>query len=131
MPYGFLADLVVAVHFAYVAFVVGGELLILIGLACHWRWVRNAWFRLTHLLFIGVVAAEAALRLACPLTVWEERLRGRAGQAVQGESFVGRLLHNALFLNVPPGWIPVLHIAFGALVLLTFFLAPPRWRTAR
>lgn len=131
MPYGFLADLVVAVHFAYVAFVVGGELLIVLGLLFRWRWVRNAWFRLTHLLFIGVVAAEAALRIDCPLTVWEERLGGLAGQAVRGESFVGRLLHDALFLNVPSGWIPVLHIAFGALVFLTFLLAPPRWRTAR
>jgi hypothetical protein len=131
MPYGFLADVVVGFHFAYVAFVVGGELMILLGLACHWQWVRNLWFRLTHLLFIGVVAAEAVLGMACPLTVWEDGLRELAGQTVQGESFLGRLLHNMLFIPIPPAWIPVLHIGFGVLVLLTFVLAPPRWRPAR
>jgi hypothetical protein len=131
MPYGFLADGVVALHFAYVAFVVGGELVILLGLACRWQWVRNLWFRLTHLLFIGVVAAEAAFGVACPLTVWEVRLRELAGQPVEEGSFLGRLFHNLLFVPVEPSWLPVLHIGFGVLVLLTFLLAPPRRLAAR
>jgi hypothetical protein len=128
MPYGFLADGIVALHFAYVAFVVGGELVILLGLACGWRWVRNLWFRLTHLLFIGVVAAEAAYGYTCPLTVWEFRLRALAGQPVEQGSFLGRLFHNLLFIPMDPAWLPFLHIGFGVLVLLTFLLAPPRWQ---
>ena len=126
MPYGFLADVVVATHFAYVAFVVGGELVILLGLACRWEWVRNLWFRLTHLLFIGVVAAEATFGVACPLTNWEYRLRELAGQPAEEGSFLGRLFHNLLFIPMDPAWLPFLHIGFGVLVLLTFLLAPPR-----
>ena len=43
--YRFLADAVLAVHFAYVAFVVLGMAAILLGIALGWRWVRNFWFR--------------------------------------------------------------------------------------
>jgi hypothetical protein len=131
MPYGFLADGIVALHFTYVAFIVGGELVILLGLACGWRWVRNLRFRLTHLLFIGVVAAEAMYGYTCPLTVWEFRLRELAGQPVEQGSFLGRLFHNLLFLPMDPAWLPFLHIGFGVLVLLTFLLVPPRWQTVR
>ena len=48
MGYRLLADLIVAIHAAYVAFVVVGLLLILLGVACGWQWVRNWWFRIAH-----------------------------------------------------------------------------------
>ena len=50
--YGFLADLTVVVHVAYVAYVVVGQALIMVGWGVGWRWVRNFWFRTTHLLAI-------------------------------------------------------------------------------
>jgi hypothetical protein len=124
--YGFLADVIVAVHVAYVAFVVLGQFAIWAGLLCGWRWVRNAWFRWTHLAMITVVGLEAALGITCPLTHWEDSLRRLAGQEVQGESFLGRLLHNLIFVNLPSAVINGLHISFALLVLGTFVLAPPR-----
>src|SRR5205085_3912934 len=66
MPYGLLADLLVALHVAYVSYVAVGQLLIWLGLALRWRWVRNPYFRWTHLLMIAVVAAEAVLDWPCP-----------------------------------------------------------------
>ena len=56
--YGFLADLVVAVHVGYVSYVVVGQLLIVIGWMAGWNWVRNFWFRMTHLLAMAVVVFE-------------------------------------------------------------------------
>jgi hypothetical protein len=53
--YGFLADLIVTVHVGYVAYVLVGQVLILVGWWREWEWVRNVWFRSTHLLAIGVV----------------------------------------------------------------------------
>ncbi|MGH8640305.1 MAG: DUF2784 family protein, partial [Burkholderiales bacterium] len=44
-----LADLILIVHFLFVAFVVGGLALIWIGAAAGWEWVRNFWFRVAHL----------------------------------------------------------------------------------
>jgi hypothetical protein len=130
MPYGLLTDLLVAVHVGYFCYIVIGQLLIWLGLALRWQWVRNPWFRWTHLLAITIVATEAAFAWDCPLTVWEGQLRAAAGQEVSGESFVGRLLHALIFLRLPSWAYPIIHIGFAVLVLGTFVLAPPRRRRA-
>jgi hypothetical protein len=128
MWYGFLADLVVAIHVGYVGYVVVGQLIIWLGLACKWSWVRNPWFRWTHLLAILLVAGEAAFNIMCPLTAWEANLRRLAGQTATEGTFVGRLLDNVLFLDLPLWVFPILHISFAVLVLGTFVLAPPRMK---
>lgn len=124
--YGLLADLVVALHVGYVGYVALGQLLVLIGWACGWKWVRNLWFRLTHLLAIAVVVYEELRDIRCPLSVWEERLRIAAGQPSTGETFMGRLLHSILFYDAPPWAFTVGYLGFGSLVLLTFLCCRPR-----
>ncbi len=126
MVYTLLADVVVGIHVLYVSYVVLGQLLIWLGLALRWQWVRNPWFRWTHLIMMIIVGIEAILSIECPLTSWESRFRELAGQRVSGESFVGRLLHNLIFVNWPPWVIDSLHVAFALVVLGTFVLAPPR-----
>ena len=54
-----LADLILIVHFLFVAFVVGGLALTWIGASFGWQWVRNFWFRVSHLAAIVFVAGEA------------------------------------------------------------------------
>jgi hypothetical protein len=129
MGYGLLADLVVAIHVTYVSYVVFGQLLIWLGLALRWKWVRNAWFRWTHLIMMGIVGVEALLDIECPLTRWERSFRELAGQQASTESFVGRLLHDLIFVNWSPWLINSLHIGFALIVLGTFVLAPPRRRS--
>lgn len=126
--YGFLADLMVAIHVSYVAYVVLGQLLIWVGLLAGWRWVRNLWFRLTHLLAITIVVYEEVMDIRCPLTVWEEELRVRAGQPVTGETFLGRLLHSLIFYDFEPWVFTLIYLTCGTVVLLTFILYPPRRR---
>jgi hypothetical protein len=132
MPYEALADTILVIHTAYVAFVVLGELAILIGAVLRWSWVRNLWFRLIHLIAIAIVAVEAVFNVNCPLTEWEWILREKAGQEFSGDSFVARLM-NQIMCNY--SWDPwvynALHIGFGVLVLATFFLVMPRWRKPR
>ena len=53
--YRIAADLVLAVHTSFVIFVILGLVLILVGGVRSWRWVKNPWFRMGHLLAIGVV----------------------------------------------------------------------------
>jgi hypothetical protein len=124
--YGYLADVVVIGHAAYVSYVVFGQLAILIGLLRGWRWVRNPWFRWTHLVMICIVALEALWDIACPLTTWEDSLRAAAGQTVQEGTFMGRLVHGLIFYTAPPWAFTTLYVGFALLVLLTFVLAPPR-----
>ena len=125
--YRFLADLVVVVHGAFIGFVLVGMLLILLGIALRWRWVRNFWFRTLHFLAIGVVVAQALLGVLCPLTTLEKHLRGQAGQATYPGSFVAHWVHELIFYEAPPRVFTISYCLFGAAVLATLLLAPPRW----
>ncbi len=121
-----LANVVVAVHVGYVGFVLFGQLAILLGVWCGWRWVRNLWFRLAHLAAILIVAGEALLQVPCPLTVWEHSLREAAGQTLSGDDFIGSALHDLIFLDFPAWAFTVAYVAFALVVAATFVLAPPR-----
>jgi hypothetical protein len=125
MFYGFLADVVVAIHIAYVSFVILGELAILLGLVFKWEWIRNPWFRWTHLIAIVIVAVEAILGITCPLTDLENDLRRWAHQPITGDSFIGRFLNSLLFFDAPEWVLMSCYIGFALLVAATFWLAPP------
>jgi hypothetical protein len=122
-----LADAVVVLHFAYVSFAVGGEILILAGGLLGWRWVRNLPFRLIHLVAVVLVAAEALLGVVCPLTEWEFRLRELAGQQVERQlSFVAQLVRSIIFSDFPSWVFTVAYVGFAVLVAGSFLLIPPR-----
>jgi hypothetical protein len=127
-----LADAILVIHFAFVAFVVIGLLLVWIGKLCGWRFVRNIWFRVAHLCSIGVVAAESLAGFICPLTTWENRLRYMAGGEEQYQgSFIQHWLHQVMFFELNEKVFTVIFIIFFAAVALSFWLVPPRRRTQR
>jgi hypothetical protein len=119
------ADALLLVHFAYVAFVVGGFVVIWIGFACRWSWVRNRIFRLLHLLAMGIVLAEALCGVPCPLTVWENDLRGGAYE----ESFMQHWVSRLMFHDWSKTTFTILYAAVFILIVLTFIVVPPRWRS--
>jgi hypothetical protein len=124
--YGLLADVIVALHLAYVSFVIFGQLVIMLGAALKWQWVRNVPFRVIHLLMICVVAFEALIDFECPLTTWEGYLRKSAGQDVEAGTFVGRCMDALMFPDWPEEVYTPIYIGFALLVILTFVVAPPR-----
>jgi len=86
------ADALLIVHFLFVLFIILGLLLILLGGALSWSWVRNPWFRLAHLAGIVIVVLQSWGGVICPLTTWEMELRARAGEAVYAGSFISHWL---------------------------------------
>ena len=124
------ANGVALVHFAFVLFVTFGLVAILVGIVAKWDWVRNAWFRWLHLVAIVFVVLESWAGITCPLTVWERELRQLAGQATLQEDFIASWVHRLMFFQAPPWVFTLAYSLFGAAVLLTFLLAPPR-RSAR
>ena len=127
--YAVAADLLVFLHLMYVAFTTGGALLILVGGICRWSWIRNRTFRFIHLGSVLLVAVEALVGVWCPLTVWEWRLRARAGQDYETDiSFVGRLIRAIIFVELPDWGFTVMYVGFGVLVLLIMLLIPPEKR---
>jgi hypothetical protein len=121
-----LADALVVVHFAYVSFVVFGFLAILIGLLLRKRWARNFWLRVVHLAMIGIVAVQAVLGIACPLTVWEFQLRDAAGEQGYRGGFIEHWVHRLMYYDFPLWVFTALYVGFGLAVLAAFVFAPPR-----
>ena len=117
-----MADALLLVHFLIVAFIVGGLVLVWIGAGLGWRWVRNPWFRYLHLAAIAFVAAEAVLGIMCPLTVWEDMLRG----GVRAESFIGRWVRYFLYYEAPPWVFTAAYVAWTLATLVTLWSVPPR-----
>jgi hypothetical protein len=118
------ADALLALHFAIVVFIVGGLLLTWAGAWLGWRWVRNPWFRYAHLGAIVFVALEALIGMMCPLTLWEDALRGGA----RPDSFVGRWVQRLLYYRAPEWVFTTLYVAWAAATVLTLRLVPPRAR---
>ncbi len=118
------ADALLVVHFLIAAFIVGGLLLTWVGVLLEWRWVRNPWFRYLHLMAIVIVALEAVLGVACPLTIWEDLLRG----GMRPESFVGRWVYAVLYYRAPEWVFALAYVAWAAAALATLFWVPPRRR---
>jgi hypothetical protein len=111
-----LADVVLLLHLAVVLFVVGGLVLIVVGNLRGWTWVNGAWLRLAHLAAILVVVAEAWFGVVCPLTVLEQFLRTRAGEAGYGGGFVEHWVQRLIYYDLP-GWVFVLGYSLFALAV--------------
>jgi len=124
--YSLLADVTVGVHAAFVLFVVGGQVAVLLGWWRRWAWVRNPVFRIGHLLAIAFVVLEAWFGIVCPLTWLENELRALAGVPVYESSFVGYWIHRLLFYDAPPWVFAMAYTAFAALVAASFVGYPPR-----
>jgi hypothetical protein len=119
------ADLVLAVHAAFVAFVVLGLGLILVGRALSWSCVRNRTFRLVHLAAIVVVSLQAWLGVVCPLTTLEMSLRRRAGAVAYEGTFISHWLESLLYYDFPNWVFVVCYTAFAAWVAASWFVVPP------
>ncbi len=121
-----IADAILLLHVAFVAFVVLGLAFILIGKLLTWSWVRNRWFRLIHLASIGVVVVQSWLGVLCPLTNWEITFRAKAGDAVYSGSFISHWLQSLLYYEAPAWVFVVGYTAFGILVIASWFWVGPR-----
>jgi hypothetical protein len=127
-PFQLLANGVLILHFVIASFIVGGLVLIALGNARQWRWVNAAWFRVAHLLAIGVVVAEAWSGVFCPLTKLEMWLRAQAGAATYHGGFLEHWLQRLLYYDAP-AWVFVLgYTLVGLAVLALWWRFPPRFR---
>lgn len=119
------ADAVLALHVLFVVFVVLGQVLVLLGGALGWRFVRNFRFRVLHLLAIGVVVAQAWLGVLCPLTILEMELRDRAGGEVYHGSFIAHWMDRLLYFDAPLWVFTVVYTLFFALVVGSWIWVRP------
>ena len=127
MNHALLADAVLLLHFAVVLWVVGGLPAIALGHRFGWSWSQGWTFRLCHAGAILVIVLQAWLGRYCPLTLLENELRARSGQAqVYETSFIQHWVGRLIYFEAPLWVFAVLYTAFAALVAAAWWRWPPR-----
>jgi hypothetical protein len=99
------ADLVVVLHLLFIGFIVGGVFLT-------WRWAVIIWAHLPAVIYGALVEFAG---FTCPLTLLENYLRQRAGQAGYRDGFIAHYLVNVIY---PPGLTHGMQIGLGHLLLV-------------
>ena len=122
MGWSILADMVLVLHGAFIAWATLGALAV-------WRWPRLVWAHLPALAWGIWIEATAGL---CPLTPLENALRQRAGQRGYDGSFID---HHLGALIYPQGLTPQaqawLALGLAAFNLLLYGLMLWRRRRSR
>src|SRR5262245_40636792 len=104
MIYRALADIVVALHLAFIVFAAMGGILV-------FRWRRVAWFHAPAAMWATLIEIAG---WECPLTPLENWLRRLGGEAGYQTSFIERYLVPIIY---PAAYSRGLHIFLGLLVL--------------
>ncbi len=96
MGYGIAADTVVAIHLAWILFIIGGA-------AIGWKIVWVKWLHIVSLAFSVFLQVFSWI---CPLTHLEVWLRSRdpAGEVYSG-TFIRHYLEKLVYMEVPQGLI--------------------------
>ena len=108
-----LADAVLVLHLAYVAFIPLGGFLAL-------RRPRVLWLHAAAVL-VGLVSITVGFD--CPLTTWEQSLRRRGGQRAYTDGFVDHYLTGHVY---PHGYAWAVQVVFGVCVLVSYVLVVRR-----
>jgi hypothetical protein len=104
-----LADLVLVVHLAYLAFIPLGGFLAR-------RWPRTVWL---HGVAIAVGAASITVGFDCPLTTWEQSFRRRGGRRPYRDGFVDHYLKGRVY---PHGDEWAVWLIFGVCIAASYAL---------
>jgi len=119
MTHRLLADATVAFHFAFIAFVVLGGLVVI-------RVPRVAWLHVPAVAWVVWLELTGAI---CPLTPLENALRQRAGQAGYEGGFIDHYLIPVIY---PAGLTPQIQTMLGiAVLVLNATVYAIAWRRAR
>jgi Protein of Unknown function (DUF2784) len=123
--YRWLADLVIVIHFAFIAFAVFGAALLLVK-----RVPR--WFAFAHLACAAWASYVMFSGRLCPLTPLENELRRIGGEAGYSGGFIERYLLSVIY---PEGLTREIQVALGAgvlvLNLLIYGVVVFRWRRGK
>jgi hypothetical protein len=127
MTYRLLADVLMALHFLWVLFVIAGVILILWGIFFKRRILDWFWFRTIHLLGIIYVGALSIQGMLCPLTIWEIQFRAKADpEGTYTGSFIIHYMQKLVYPALDPVILQMATISLGIFTILVYFFAPPQ-----
>jgi hypothetical protein len=118
VDWGTVATIVLASHFAFVAYVVAGGFFA-------WRWPKAIWPHLAAAVWGGLIVLGL---VNCPLTWAEDWARRQDGQAAPTQGFVDRYLDNVLY---PERYLAEVRFAVAAVIAVSWLGAYLLWRRRR
>ncbi|KOV89013.1 DUF2784 domain-containing protein [Nocardia sp. NRRL S-836] len=114
----FLAEAVVVLHFAVLAFLLAGGFL-----AWRWRWVLYP-----HLALAAWAVLSLAVPTVCPLTAWENHFRAAAGMPVLETGFIDHYIDGVWY---PESASVAVQLVLGAVVVVSWIGLVAGARTSR
>jgi hypothetical protein len=112
---------ILILHLAVIAFNVAGCVLIPIGAWRRWRWVRNFWFRISHLASLAVVALQAVLGRVCFLTLWQGEVSG----AAQTQPLIAGWIERVIYWPLPLWVFEIAYVVVFAYVVALWVVVRP------
>ena len=114
-------EIVLFFHFFIFLFITVSFFLIPFGYFQKWEWVKNKYYRLTHLVLMGIILIETILGFMCPLTILENFLRNN----IEVDNNLTQIIHQIMYWNLPNYQFIILYIlSFSYLIFLWFFFKP-------
>ena len=115
------SEIVLLFHFCIFLFIILSFFLIPLGYQQKWEWVKNKYYRLIHIILMGVIFVETALGFMCPLTVLEHFLRN---DTKINNKFT-EIIHEIMYWDLSSYQFIILYLfSFLYLVILWFFFKP-------
>jgi hypothetical protein len=111
------ANGVLSLHVLFTLFMLITPLIIYLGMLQSWEWINNASFRHLHIFLLTFVMLEVYFDYPCPLTVWENRYRKKAGMPVYCSGFFDFWVERLFGISLKK-WM--FNLVFGGVAIITF-----------
>ena len=115
------SEIVLLFHFCIFLFMVLSFFLIPLGYNQKWEWVKNRYYRLIHLILMGIIFIETILGFMCPLTILENFLRND----IKINNKITQIIHQIMYWDLPTYQFIILYLlSLLYLIFLWFFFKP-------
>lgn len=115
------SEIVLLSHFCIFLFMILSFFLIPIGYYQKWKWVKNKYYRLIHLILMGIILIETILGFMCPLTILENFLRND----IETNNKITQIIHQIMYWDLPSYQFIILYLlSLLYLIFLWCFFKP-------
>jgi hypothetical protein len=121
----FFAQIILVLHVACSLFVLLMPVLVPLGVWLSWPWVLSPGLRYAHLGLVLFIAGEVILGKPCPLMVWENHCRIRAGMPLYTTGFFDYWVETILKIPFKDWMFESIFLAVGIASVAQFFLLGP------
>ena len=115
------SEIVLLFHFCIFLFIITSFIFIPLGYHKKWKWVKNKYYRLIHLVLMGIIFIETILGFMCPLTILENFLRND----IKINNKITQIIHQIMYWDLPTYQFIILYLlSLLYLIFLWFFFKP-------